>query len=198
MAHARRKFDAALKAQSAVDPNKKNSTLAATALKSIQSLYRIERKIKNLSSEEKKAIRQEQSAPILKELKYWLDTHVIVVPPKSTLGKAMKYMLKQWEKLIVYIEDGRVHIDNNLCENAVRPFVMGRKSWLFAISVAGANASANLYSLVETAKANGHEPYAYLLTVFTKLPAAKTLEDIEALLPCNLKPVAGNAAFGRN
>ena len=75
---------------------------------------------------------------------------------------------------------------------------MGRKSWLFATSVAGANASANLYSLVGTAKANGHEPYAYLLTVFTKLPAAKTLEDIEALLPFNLKPDAGNAAFGRN
>ena len=110
----------------------------------------------------------------------------------------MKYMLKQWEKLIVYINDGRLNIDNNLCENAVRPFVMGRKSWLFATSVAGANASANLYSLVETAKANGHEPYAYLLTVFTKLPAAKTLEDIEALLPFNLKPGAGNAAFDRN
>jgi len=116
-----------------VDPNKTKSTLAATALKTIQSLYRIERKIKNLSSEEKKAIRQEQSAPILKELKSWLDTNVIVVPPKSTLGKA-----------------------------------------------------------------NGHEPYAYLLTVFSKLPAAKTLEDIEALLPFNLKPGAGSAAFGRN
>ena len=110
----------------------------------------------------------------------------------------MKYMLKQWEKLIVYINDGRLNIDNNLCENAVRPFVMGRKSWLFATSVAGANASANLYSLVETAKANGHEPYAYLLTVFTNLPAAKTLEDIEALLPFNLKPGAGNGALGYN
>lgn len=107
-------------------------------------------------------------------------------------------MLKQWRKLVVYIEDGRLNIDNNLCENAVRPFVMGRKSWLFATSVAGANASANLYSLVETAKANGHEPYAYLLSVFTKLPAAKTLEDIEALLPFNLKPGAGNGALGYN
>ena len=89
----------------------------------------------------------------------------------------------------------RAQLEN---ENAVRPFVMGRKSWLFATSVAGANASANLYSLVETAKANGHEPYAYLLTVFTKLPAAKTLEDVEALLPFNLKPSAGSVAFGRN
>ena len=88
--------------------------------------------------------------------------------------------------------------DGIIVENAVRPFVMGRKSWLFATSVAGANASANLYSLVDTTKANGHEPYAYLLTVFTKLPAAKTLEDIEALLPFNLKPGAGNAAFDRN
>ena len=198
MAHSRRKFDEALKAQSTVDPDKKKSSLAATALKMIQSLYRIERHIKNLSSESKKAIRQEQSKPLLEELKAWLDRHVDVVPPKSALGKAMKYMLEQWRKLIVYIEDGRLNIDNNLCENAVRPFVMGRKSWLFATSVAGANASANLYSLVETAKANGHEPYAYLLTVFTKLPAAKTLEDIEALLPFNLKPGAGNVAPGYN
>ena len=121
-----------------------------------------------------------------------------MVPPKSKLGKAMNYMLKQWKKLIVYTTDGRLNIDNNLCENAVRPFVMGRKSWLFATSVAGANASANLYSLVETAKANGHEPYAYLLTVLTKLPAARTLEEIEALLPFNLKPSADNMCLGRS
>ena len=130
MTHARRKFDEALKAQGTVDPNRKKSTLAASALKMIQSLYRIERQIKNLSNEEKKAIRQERSQPILKELRSWLDKHVIVVSPKSTLGKAMNYMLKQWNKLIVYTTGGRLNIDNNLCENAVRSFVMGRKSWL--------------------------------------------------------------------
>ena len=130
MAHARRKFDEALKSQGTVDPNRKKSTLAASALKMIQSLYRVECQIKNLSNEEKKAIRQERSQPILKELRSWLDKHVIVVSPKSTLGKAMNYMLKQWNKLIVYTTGGRLNIDNNLCENAVRSFVMGRKSWL--------------------------------------------------------------------
>jgi len=106
----------------------------------------------------------------------------------------MNYLNKQWDKLTVYTTDGRLRIDNNLCENAVRPFVMGRKSWLFANSVAGANASANLYSLVETAKANGHEPYAYIKQVLTELPAAQTLEAIEALLPFNVQPSESKVA----
>ena len=194
MAHARRKFDEALKAQSAIDPEKQRSTLAATALKYIQTLYRIERDIKLLSAEAKQQARQSRSIPVLNELREWLDTNILVVPPKSTLGKAMNYLHKQWDKLTVYTTDGRLRIDNNLTENAVRPFVMGRKAWLFANSVAGANASANLYSLVETAKANGHEPYAYIKQVLTELPAAKTIEDIERLLPFNLKPAVNNAA----
>ena len=194
LAHARRKFDEALKAQSSVDPNKPKSTLAAQALKQIQALYRIEREIKQLSAEEKYTVRQKRSVPILIELRAWLDIHIIVVPPRSALGKAMQYLHKQWDKLTVYTTDERLRIDNNLCENAVRPFVMGRKSWLFANSVAGANASANLYSLVETAKANGHEPYAYIKHVLTELPAATTLEDVEALLPSNLQPAECKAA----
>lgn len=194
MAHARRKFDEALKAQSSVDPNKQKSTLAAQALKQIQALYRIEREIKLLTIDEIKRVRQARSVPLLNELKTWLDTNIIIVPPRSTLGKAMNYLNKQWDKLTVYTTDGRLRIDNNLCENAVRPFVMGRKSWLFSNSVAGANASANLYSLVETAKANGHEPYGYIKQVLTELPAAKTLEDIEALLPFNLQPSESGVA----
>ena len=194
MAHARRKFDEALKAQSSVDPNKQKSTLAAQALKQIQALYRIEREIKLLTIDEIKRVRQARSVPLLNELKTWLDTNIIIVPPRSTLGKAMNYLNKQWDKLTVYTTDGRLRIDNNLGENAVRPFVMGRKSWLFSNSVAGANASANLYSLVETAKANGHEPYGYIKQVLTELPAAKTLEDIEALLPFNLQPSESGVA----
>ena len=106
----------------------------------------------------------------------------------------MNYLNKQWDKLTVYTSDGRLRIDNNLTENAVRPFVMGRKAWLFATSVDGANASANLYSLVETAKANGHEPHSYIRHVLTQLPAATSLEDIEALLPFNLQPAECQAA----
>ena len=185
MAHARRKFDEALKAQSAVDPNQQKSTLAATAIKKIQTLYCIEREAKHLSEDERLLIRQSRSVPLLEELRVWLDDHLLLVPPKSALGKAMRYMDKQWDKLTVYTTDGRLRIDNNLTENAIRPFVIGRKNWMFSTSVDGANASAKLYSLVETAKANGLEPYAYLKLVLTELPAAKTLEDIERLLPFN-------------
>lgn len=105
------------------------------------------------------------------------------MPPRLALGKAMNYADKHWPKLIVYLEDGRLRMDNNLVENAIRPFVIGRKNFLFCDTVAGANASANLYSLIETAKANSIEPYAYLKTVFTELPNAASVEEIEALLP---------------
>ena len=96
-------------------------------------------------------------------------------------------MDKQWPRLTVYTEDGRLNIDNNLCENAIRPFVIGRKNSLFSDTVSGAKASANLYSLIETAKANGIEPYAWLKQVFTELPKATTVEEIEALLP--IRPI---------
>ena len=182
-AHARRKFDEARKAQPAGNPQKSKKSLAAVALAKIQALYRIERDIKTLPPEERLRIRELRSTPLLTDLRSWLDQHIPIVPPKSALGKAMNYAHKQWPKLIVYTEDGRLRMDNNLVENAIRPFVIGRKNYLFCDSVAGANASANLYSLIETAKANGIEPYAYLKTVFTELPNAATVEEIEALLP---------------
>lgn len=183
IAHVRRKFDEALKAQSSVDPNQQKSTLAATAIKKLQNLYRIEREKKQLSDDERQQVRQPSSVPVLKELRHWLDEHLFLMPLKSALGKAMYYLAKQWDKLNVYTRDGRLRIDNNLTENAIRPFVIGRKNWMFSTSVDGANTSANLYSLVETAKANGLEPYAYLKMVLTELPAANSLEDIERLLP---------------
>ena len=96
-------------------------------------------------------------------------------------------MHNEWGKLIAYLDDGRLEIDNNGAENAIRPFVIGRKNWLFSTSVKGVKASANLYSLIETAKANSLEPYVYLRYLFTELPRAKTAEDIEALLPGNIE-----------
>ena len=107
---------------------------------------------------------------------------------RTALGKAMAYLANEWDKLIVYLQDGRIEIDNNRTENAIRPFCVGRRNWLFSDSVAGVKASANLYSLIETAKANNLEPYAYLRTLFTDLPRAQTLDDIEALLPTVLRP----------
>ncbi len=119
-------------------------------------------------------------------MREWLDRSIGQVPPQTLTGKALCYLDKQWPRLIRYLDDGRIEIDNNLCENAIRPFVIGRKAWLFSDTPKGADASARLYSLIETAKANGLEPYAYLCHVFTELPKAKTLEDIEALLPWNV------------
>jgi len=112
-----------------------------------------------------------------------LQKHLHAVLPGSLLGKALHYLSAQWPKLIRYVENGDWPIDNNLCENAIRPFVVGRRNWLFADTVAGAHASANLYSLVETCKANGVDPYPYLVSLFGKLPFAQTADDFEALLP---------------
>jgi len=102
------------------------------------------------------------------------------------LGQAIGYTLSNWKKLIIYIEDGLLRPDNNLVENAIRPYVIGRKNWLFAGSPDGAMASATFFSLIETAKANGLEPYAYLRHIFKKLPLAQTEQDLKVLLPQNI------------
>ncbi len=108
------------------------------------------------------------------------------MPPATATGKALHYLHHEWPKLVRYLDDGRLEIDNNRAENAIRPFVTGRKNWLFSDSVRGVKASAILYSLIETAKANQLEPYTYLRRLFTELPKANTIEAIEALLPGNI------------
>ena len=178
-AHARRKFNEAIKGQS----KKRPSTIAWRGLKFIQKLYGIERQYKDAKPEARYQARQDQARPILDEMRGWLDQALSQVPPTTLTGKALNYLHNQWPKLIRYLDDGRLRIDNNLVENAIRPFVVGRKNFLFCDTVRGANASANLYSLIETAKANRIEPYSYLRRVFTELPNAKTVEDIETLLP---------------
>jgi len=137
--------------------------------------------------------RQEQAVPILNQLRGWLDQALTQVPPLSLTGKALAYLHKQWPTLTVYCEDGRLEIDNNSVERAIRPFVIGRKAWLFSDTVHGAKASANLYSLIETARLNGQEPYAYLCRVFEALPKAQTLADIEQLLPWQVHQNSVNA-----
>ena len=182
MAHARRKFSEALKAQG---KNKKRGK-AHRGLALIQKLYRVEKQARRLDPEERYAHRQQQARPVLDELRSWLDDTLPLVPPTSAIGKALNYLHREWDKLIRYLDDGRLKIDNNGAENAIRPFVVGRKNWLFSTSVKGVKASANLYSLIETAKANGLEPYAYLRHLFTELPQAETVEAIEELLPGNI------------
>lgn len=181
-AHARRRFIEAQKTQPKGKTGKADQALAY-----IQQLYRVEQSIKDQNADEKYQARQQQSKAILDKLKHWLDKSLSQVPPKTALGKALYYLDSQWPRLISYVQCGDYPIDNNAAENAIRPFVIGRKNWLFSASQHGATASANLYGLIETAKANGLEPYAYLKRVFTELPNATTLEQIENLLPWHLK-----------
>lgn len=178
-AHARRYFAKIIKHHPS--PN----TVATEAVDKIGKLYQIESEIRDLSVEEKYRIRQEQSLPLLNNMKHWLDEIIVKIPSQSLTGKALNYMGTQWKKLIRYTEDGRLNIDNNPVEQAIRPFVVGRKNWLFSDTPDGAHANANLYSLIESAKANGREPYDYLRWLFKKLPSAQKLEDFEALLPWN-------------
>ncbi len=182
MAHARRKFSDAVKAQG---KNKRRGK-AHRGLNLIRKLYRVEKKGGKLNPEERQAYRNRHARPILDEMRDWLDQALLQVPPTSATGQALHYLHNEWPKLIHYLDDDRLEIDNNLAENAIRPFVIGRKNWLFSHSVRGVKASANLYSLIETAKANGLEPYAYLRYLFAELPNAETVDAIEALLPGNL------------
>ena len=126
------------------------------------------------------------SKPVLDDLKDWLETNQGRVPADSLTRTAIQYMLNQWDRLVVYCDDGRLNISNALAENAIRPFAVGRRNWLFSDTPRGAAASATCFTLVETAKANGLEPFAYLNQVLQHIGAADTLEKLEALiLPTN-------------
>jgi transposase len=180
MAHARRKF---VDAQTAEPKNKTGR--ANLAINKIAKLYRIEKEIKNLSADEKQVIRQEKSVPLLNDLKKWLDKSIQQVLPKSAIGKAIQYSLNQWDKLRGYIKSGYINIDNNRAERAIKPFVIGRKNWMFCNTASGANASAILYSLIETAKANGLTPFNYLNLLLEELP--KQADDLDYLMPWNVE-----------
>jgi transposase len=182
-AHSRRRFFEALKAL----PNaqRKHASAAHEAVRRIDALYLIERQTKDLGDEERTRIRAEEAVPQLASLHQWASQMQHETMPSGKLGEALGYLITQWPKLVRYVEDPRLAIDTNLAENAIRPFALGRRNWLFADTVKGAKASAALYSIVSTARANGLEPYAYLRRLFAELPKAKTVEDFEALLPFN-------------
>ena len=186
--HARRKFKEAQDAQPKPKKGKPHKASKADhILGLINTLYMIERQIKELSAAEKFQQRCKRSLPVLKKLKAYLEDNQHKVPKDGLTGKAMTYLSNQWGKLMVYCSNGEMNISNILAENAIRPFVIGRKAWLFSDTPKGAQASAIHYSLIETAKANGLEPYAYLSQVLKALPYADTVEKIEALLPWNIK-----------
>ena len=184
-AHARRKFHEAWKAQGGGKKKAKRGkgSKAQQGFEWFRTLYRIERDLRDLTPAERYRARLERTKPVLDAMREWLENSRGTVPPESLTGKAMTYLHNQWPKLERVLEDGRLPLDTNDVENSVRPFVVGRKAWLFADTVAGAEASANLYSLVETAKANGIEPFAYFRFLFERIPTAECLEDFEALLP---------------
>jgi transposase len=183
-AHVRRKFMEVIKAQG---KNHKSGS-ADQALATIQQLYALEKEARRLKLDPGAllALRQQQARPILINFHQWLLKRSVQTPPKGLLGKAINYALAQWDRLLVYLDEPMLTPDNNPAENAIRPFVLGRKNWLFAGTPKGAEASALLYSLIETTKANNCEPYSYLRHVFENLPRASTLSDYEALLPWNI------------
>ena len=185
-AHVRRKFKEVVQASGKFA----GDGLAHDALSKIRQLYRIEKEaeINGLDADELYNERQKRSKPLLDQFELWLKENAPKAPPKSLLGKAFSYTLSQWHRLIRYVLDGRLRMDNNLAENAIRPFVVGRKNWLFNDQPDGASASATFYSLIETAKANSLEPYKYLCYLFDRLPFSHSTEDLKKLLPQNLTP----------
>ncbi|MCP4342743.1 MAG: IS66 family transposase [Desulfobulbaceae bacterium] len=185
-AHSRCKFMDVIKAQG---KNRKTGS-ADKALSFIRKLYKLEKEAreKELSPEEIYQIRQDKSKPILDDFKKWLSKRQFQTPPKGLLGKAIAYTLNQWHRHIGYIEDGQLAPDNNMAENNILPFCVGRRNWLFSGMPEGAEASALLYSLIKTAKMNNLEPYAYLHYIFDNLPMTSSLEDYEALLPWSTTP----------
>lgn len=185
MAHARRKFTDALKAR------KKPGGPPLQALRFFEALYEVERLARQTPSEGATRadytlrLRQQHSLPVLAAFKTWLDDLAPKVLPESFTGKAISYAQNQWDYLIRYTSNGLAPIDNNVLERDIRPFVTGRKSWLFSDTVAGAKASAVIYSLVLTCRACGVEPYAWLRHVLTELPLRTPDADIEDLMPFN-------------
>lgn len=182
MAHARRNFADIVKMT-------KTPGVAHTAIGYFQELYALEAYARdnNLTPAQRFILRLTQAKPILDKLFAFLKETAPKAPIGSKLGKAIAYMLDREYGFYAYLSDGRLEIDNNLLENEIRPFALGRKNWLFLGSPRGAEAACVFYSLIQTAKANDIEPFSYLNAMLEKLPFCKTDSDFEMLLPWNIK-----------
>lgn len=180
-AHARRKYYEAKVVS-------KHSESAAEALIWIDKIFEIERKLRaqDLAPEEFAQKRREEVTPLLEKFWSWIQAKKPQVPVSTLLGKAIGYTWGQWDKLVRYLDSPFVRPDNNACEQAIRPFVVGRKAWLFSGSPVGATASAGWYSLIETAKINAVEPYLYLRSVLSRLPESEDPKDYRMFLPWNI------------
>jgi transposase len=188
-AHMRRKFVDAWETAG-------KQGISKEAIDIIAKIYRVESEYREkltrgqLTTEQFVAERKRAMAPIFEELRAWLLARSYEVAPKSKLGMAIAYAQELFERTVRFVEHPLLTPDTNPVENAIRPFVVGRKNWLFSGSPRGAHASAGLYSLIETAKANGHEPFAYLCYLFDTLPTCTTEAELEALLPYHLNPAS--------
>ena len=179
MAHARRKLFEAHKLN--------GSQIAGEAVKLIAKLYEIEREAHALEPEARWRLRQSQAKPIAQALHAWLLAQRKMLAKSDVTAKAIDYSLSNWTGLVRYLDDGNVPIDNNAVENAIRPLAVGRKNWLFVGSQQAGERAAVMLSLIESAKLNGHDPWAYLKDVFERLPTLKA-RDLELLLPHNWRP----------
>lgn len=182
-AHARRKFDEALKA---LPVDQRDAAVATKeGLAFCNQLFAIERDLRDSTPEKRFAIRLKRSRPVMEAFSAWLKYQSPRVLPKSAFGQAIKYCHSQWDKLAAFLQDGRLELDNNRSERSIKPYVIGRKNWLFANTPRGANASATIYSIVETAKENGLNPFSYLQYLFERLPNIdiKYRNALDALLP---------------
>jgi transposase len=181
LVHARRYF---VKAEENVPKAARTPDLLATRfIKLFGKLFAAEARSKTWNAGRRQRLRQRYSARVLQVIKDLMIEQSPGVLPQSLLGRALSYLREQWPKLVRYLENGDWPASNNFCENSIRPFVVARKGFLFADTVAGAHASANLFSLIETCKANGIDAYRYLTWLFERLPLAKTADEYEALVP---------------
>lgn len=181
MAHARRKF-VELEASG-------RSQIAAQAVDYIRQLYEVEREAQAFSAEKRRRLRQKRSKPILDGLHRWMQANRLKIPDGTASARALDYSLKRWAALTRYLDDGALPIDNNRVENLIRPWALGRSNWLFAGSLRSGQRAANIMSLIQSAKLNGHEPYAYLKDALARLPTQKA-SAINELLPHNWKPTS--------
>jgi hypothetical protein len=183
-AHARRKFVEAVTVLPAPE-RKKGGTHSHIGLAFCDKLFAIERDLKDRTPEERAANREALSKPVLDAFRLWLDDMADKVLPKSAIGTAINYCRNQWPKLTAFLSDGRLELDNNRSERSIKPFVIGRKNWLFANTPRGARSSAVIFSIVETAKENGLNPYVYLTYLFEQLPNINCKDPLalDQLLP---------------
>jgi len=184
MAHARRKFHE-LWANHA-------SQVGGQALKFFGKLYEVEREVRDLPADERKAIRQDKSLPITDTLHQWLTQQRQKVPDGSATARAIDYSLKRWKALVRFIDDGELPIDNNWVENQIRPIAIGRNNWLFAGSLRAGKRAAAVMSLVHSARLNGHDPYEYLRDVLERLPT-QPASRVGELLPHRWLPQSAAA-----